>query len=67
MAVTIRNHIRQNDQGEAEVWVNLTDILDWLNTLPEHSNHPAAAGAALEIKEMLLTQFDAAVTEALGE
>jgi hypothetical protein len=67
MAVVIRNHIRQNEQGEAEVWANLTDILDWLDTLPSASNHPAAAGAALEIKQMLLTQFDAAVTQALAD
>jgi hypothetical protein len=56
MAV-IRNELRQNEQGEPEVWANLGDILDWLDTLPQHSNHPAAAGAALEIKQILLAQF----------
>lgn len=54
---TIRNHLRQNEQGEPEVWANLGDILDWLDTLPGHSNHPVAAGAALEIKQALLEQF----------
>ncbi len=27
--VTIRNELRQNEQGEPEVWANLGDILDW--------------------------------------
>jgi hypothetical protein len=54
---TIRNELRQNEQGEPEVWANLGDILDWLGTLPSNANHPAAAGAALEIKQMLLDQF----------
>jgi hypothetical protein len=54
---TIRSELRQNEQGEPEVWANLGDILDWLDTLPQHSNHPAAAGVALEIKQMLLDQF----------
>jgi hypothetical protein len=67
MTVVIRNEIRQNEQGDGEVWANLGDVLDWLDTLPSHSNHPAAAGAALEIKQMLLTQFDAAVGDALGD
>lgn len=56
MAV-IRNHLRQNEQGEPEVWVNLGDILHWLSTLPSAASHPAAAGVALEIKQMLLEQF----------
>lgn len=54
---TIRNELRQNKQGEPEVWANLDDILDWLGTLPSNTNHPAAAGAAMEIKQMLLDQF----------
>jgi hypothetical protein len=54
---TIRNELRQKEQGEPEVWANLGDILDWLGTLPSNANHPAAAGAALEIKQMLLDQF----------
>lgn len=56
MAV-IRNHLRQNEQGEPEVWANLGDILDWLDTLASPGNHPAGAKAALEIKQMLLDQF----------
>ena len=31
MAV-IRSEIRKNEQGEGEIWANLGDILDWLNT-----------------------------------
>jgi hypothetical protein len=67
MTVAIRSEIRDNEQGEGEVWANLGDILDWLNTLPSHTSHPAAAGAALEIKQMLLQQFSSAVDELLGD
>jgi hypothetical protein len=63
----IRNEIRLNDQGEAEVWANLGDILGWLDTLPEHTSHPVAAGTALEIRQILLQQIDRAATETLGE
>jgi hypothetical protein len=56
MAV-IRNELRQNEQGEPEVWANLGDILDWLDTLASPGSHPAGAKAALEIKQMLLEQF----------
>jgi hypothetical protein len=66
MAVTIRNEIRKNDQGEGEVWANLGDILDWLDTLPAEATHPAAAGAAMEIKRMLLEQFSSATREQFG-
>jgi hypothetical protein len=55
--VEIRSEIRQNEQGDGEVWANLGDILDWLDTLPSQSDHPSAAGAALEIKRMLLERF----------
>lgn len=65
MAV-IRNELRQNDQGEPEVWANLGDILDWLDTLPTQSNHPVAAGAALEIKQALLAQFSNATVVQKG-
>lgn len=54
---TIRNGLRQSDQGEPEVWANLGDILDWLDTLASPGSHPAGAKAALEIKQMLLEQF----------
>lgn len=56
MAV-IRNELRQNEKGEPEVWANLGDILDWLDTLPSHTSSVVAAGAALEIKQALLEQF----------
>jgi hypothetical protein len=55
--VVIRNEIRNNEQGDVEVWANLGDILGWLDTLPSATSSPAAAGAATEIKRMLLEQF----------
>jgi hypothetical protein len=56
--VVIRNEIRKNEQGDVEVWANLGDIRDWLDSLPSATNSPTAAGAATEIKRMLLEQFD---------
>jgi hypothetical protein len=61
----VPSHSPYSSQGDAEVWASLGDILDWLDTLPSHTSHPAAAGAALEIKQMLLEQFGDAV-KALG-
>jgi hypothetical protein len=55
--VVIRNELRQNEQGEPEVWANLGDILGWLDTLASPGSHPAGAKAAFEIKQMLLEQF----------
>jgi hypothetical protein len=52
---TIRNEMREVD-GEPEIWTNLGDVLDWLETLPQHSNNRIAAGVALEIRQMLLDQ-----------
>ncbi len=63
---TIRNHLRQNEQGEPEVWANLGDILDWLDTLASPDNHPAGAKAALEIKQILLEQFSNATVVQSG-
>jgi hypothetical protein len=64
MAV-IRNELRQSEQGDPEVWANLGDILDWLDTLASPGSHPAGAKAALEIKQMLLEQLtNAAVLQA---
>jgi len=54
----IRNELRKNDAGEPEVWTNLGDLLDWLETLPTHTQSPIAAGTALEIKRMLLESFE---------
>ena len=59
--MAIHNELRQNEQGETEVWANLGDILNWLATLPEQTDHLAAAGVALEIRQMLLDQLGAAV------
>lgn len=60
MTVRIRNEMRVNDDGEPEVWTNLGDLLDWLADLPNHARINIAAGVALEIREMLLQQFDTA-------
>jgi hypothetical protein len=54
--VVIRNEIRKNEQGDVEVWANLGDILDWLDTLPSATSSQPAAGPATEIKRM--QQFD---------
>jgi hypothetical protein len=40
-------------EGEPEIWTNLGDVLHWLDSLPEHTNHRIAAEVALEIREML--------------
>jgi hypothetical protein len=66
MAVTIRSEIRKTGPSEGEVWANLGDILDWLDTLPAEATHPAAAGAAMEIKRMLLEQFSDAARKQFG-
>lgn len=50
----INSELREGPDGEPEVWTNLRDILDWLTTLPQHSNHPAAGPVALEIRDMLV-------------
>jgi hypothetical protein len=65
MAV-IRNELRQNEQGEPEVWANLGDILDWLDTLASQAVVPAAAGVTLEIKNALLEQFSNATVVRRG-
>lgn len=52
----IRNELRQNEQGEPEVWANLGDILDWLDTLVSQAVAPDAAGVTLEIRNALLEQ-----------
>jgi hypothetical protein len=64
--VVIRNEIRKNEQGDVEVWANLGDILDWLDSLPSATSSPAAAGAATEIKRTLLEQFDNAARSLAG-
>ena len=55
--MVIRNEVRKGANGEPEVWTNLADVLEWMGTLPEQSLSPAAAGAALEIRQALLEQF----------
>lgn len=64
MTVLLRSELRQNEQGEPEVWLNFGDLLDWLGELPAHTQHSAAAGAAAEIRQILLDQFrDAEIQE----
>lgn len=62
----IRNELRKNEQGEPEVWANLGDILDWLDTLVSQAVVPAAAGVTLEIKNALLEQFSNATVVRRG-
>jgi hypothetical protein len=65
--VVMRNHTRMNDQGEPEVWINFDDLLTWLDELPMHANVPAAAGAATEIKNLLIEQFGNALDQYSGD
>ncbi len=55
--MVIRSELRTNDQGEPEIWTNLGDVLDWLETLPGNTPSPVAGSVALEIKRMLLEQI----------
>jgi hypothetical protein len=50
--VTIRSELRR-DEAELEVWANLGDVLDWLDSLPEQTSNRIAAELAMEIREML--------------
>jgi hypothetical protein len=58
--MTIRNEMRVDENGEPEIWTNLGDLLDWLQTLPEQTAHRVAGNVALEIREMLLDQVTSA-------
>jgi hypothetical protein len=49
--------MRVDDYGKPEIWTNLGDILDWLESLPKWCNNRVAAGAALEIRQMLFDQI----------
>ena len=49
----IRHELRENDEGEPEVWTNLGDVLNWLDRLPEHTDHRIAAAVAAEIRPIL--------------
>ncbi len=51
MTVNIRGEMR--DEGDGEIWVNLGDVLKWLDELPTQANSPIAAGVASEIRTML--------------
>ena len=48
----MRHELREGEKGEAEVWTNLGDILEWLDSLP-NTNNRIAASVALEIRQML--------------
>jgi hypothetical protein len=45
--------------GEADLWVNLEDVLTWLDLLPTLTRNRVAADVSGEIRQML---YDAAVT-----
>ncbi len=52
----IRGEMRAPDKsetGEPEIWVNLGDVLHWLDELPSQANSPVAAEVAAEIRQML--------------
>jgi hypothetical protein len=55
--VTIRSELREVD-GEPEIWTNLGDILEWLDSLPEQTNNRVAAAVAGEIREMLFNTVE---------
>ena len=57
--MTIHSELRVTN-GEPEVWANLGDIVDWLETLPQHTDNRIAADVALEIKQMLMNAVEGA-------
>lgn len=52
---TIRSELRRGPDNEPEIWANLGDILDWLDDLPNHTDHQVAAEVAVSIREMLFS------------
>jgi hypothetical protein len=52
----IHGELRTGAEGEPEVWVNLGDVLTWLNGLAGFTDHQVAVAVAAEIRQML---FDA--------
>lgn len=63
----IRSELRKDERGEPEIWTNLGDILDWLETLPSQTGSPVAASVALDIKRMLMEHIrDAQVVPKSG-
>lgn len=50
---TINSEMRTGPGGEPEVWANLGDILDWLDSLPTQTNNQIAEAVAMEIRQML--------------
>jgi hypothetical protein len=56
MAVQIRGEMRapeNTDSGEPELWVNLGDVLTWLDDLPNHTQFQVAVDVAGEIRQAL--------------
>ena len=45
--------------GEADLWLNLEDVLTWLDLLPSLTRNRVAADVSRQIRQML---YDAAVT-----
>jgi len=56
--VSIHSEMRVTPEGEPEVWANLGDILDWLDTLPENTSNCIAGAVASEIRQMLFESVD---------
>jgi len=56
--VSIHSEMRVTPEGEPEVWANLGDILDWLDTLPENTSNRIAGAVASEIRQMLFESVD---------
>jgi hypothetical protein len=46
--------VLDDGMGGHDVWVRVGDVLDWLEDLPNQTPSVAAAGAALEIRQMLV-------------
>jgi hypothetical protein len=56
----IRMELREDEVTcEADLWVNLEDVLTWLDLLPTLTRHRVAADVSGQIRQML---YDAAVT-----
>ncbi|HEV7567180.1 MAG TPA: hypothetical protein VGO31_14620 [Microbacteriaceae bacterium] len=51
----IRSDLRAGEGTEPEIWANVGDILDWLDTLPQHTDNRVVAAVSTEIREMLFS------------
>lgn len=62
----IRGELREVE-GEREIWVNLGDVLNWLDSLPAQTSNRIAASVATEIREMLFAYVSNAKLVRSGE